>query len=167
MAVRETLSHAENPRLTKAAAAGRWGVGQDGSSRARASGSCVSHCFLHVFSYLLCGLYIERDPGLVPHWASGFYHQFATFFFFFLSEMWSACFHHLLPSLTFPRTPLFIVTYQAAAASSLALTLLLLTEAHNTFRCLKKCPPVLLPTVIETVVSNKEETMERNQFFFK
>lgn len=70
--------------------------------------------------------------------------------------------HHLLS----PWTPFFTVASQAAAASSLALTLLLLTEAHSTFRCLKKCPLVLLPTVLETVVSNKEQTMERKQIFF-
>lgn len=88
-----------------------------------------------VFSCLHGGLYIDRDLGLVPDCASGFYLQFATFSP--LSDMRNVI--SLLPPLVaityfLPGFLFSLLPTKSDAAFPLALTLLLLTEAHSTFR---------------------------------
>lgn len=156
MAVRETPNHAENPRLTKAASA----VGEEWDKVAAAEPGWLARgphsASSMFFSWLHCGLFsIDGDQRLVPDWAPGFYLRF-----FFPPVRYEKC--DLLAPTTCCHLLFFLVTYQAGCCFLASF----FWQSHTTpSDILKQCPLVLLPTVIETVVSNTEQTMERNQFF--
>lgn len=156
MAVEETLNHAENPRLTKAASAvgeewykvataepGRLALGPHSASSMFFPGCTVASSLLMGIK----GLFLIEPLGFI-------------FGFFFPPVRYEKC--DLLAPTTCCHLLFFLITYQAGCCFLASF----FWQSHTTpSDILKQCPLVLLLTVIETVVSNTEQTMERNQFF--